>query len=259
MTGTSHQKLDHGCDDAHAYRKLDNETLLLAVADGAGSASRSAEGASYTVQESLVAAEYMLAQQAEPTNEREWKDVLSDILRTTRTTLEKFALGNGEATNTTAGETVEEIPKPGILPLRAFATTFLLTIVTSQWIAITQIGDGAVVVQYDDGTLEALTQPDHGEYINETSFITDPDYLKRTQYIILPQVGIHGIALLTDGLQMLALDFTTNRPYEPFFMPLFRFAARPETTELELKTFLASERVCARTDDDKTLILGVRL
>ena len=53
VRGTAHEKDDTPCQDAHDYRLLPNNTLLVAVADGAGSADRSAEGAALAVAEIL--------------------------------------------------------------------------------------------------------------------------------------------------------------------------------------------------------------
>jgi hypothetical protein len=67
---------------------------------------------------------------------------------------------------------------------------------------------------------------------------------------------------MTDGLIRLALNLTRNEPHFSFFTPLLAFTAQAEdlvTAEEQLAAFLASERVCARTDDDKTLVLVVRM
>jgi serine/threonine protein phosphatase PrpC len=245
VTGTSHQKIGRGCDDAHAYHQQENGSLFVAVADGAGSATHSAKGARKAVEVALNRAQDILAQQIKPEGEDQWYVALNAILKAVRTALEELASDRSEL--------------PDRFPLREFATTLLLVIVTSQEIAVVQIGDGVVVIQHADGTLQSITQPEHGEYINETSFVTDSDYLNQAQYIVLPQKEIRGLAMLTDGLEMLALDFATKTPYNPFFAPLFRLAARPDTTEKELVNILESERVCVRTDDDKTLVLAVHI
>src|SRR5438105_524376 len=265
VTGTGHQKMGRGCDDAHRFRISSTGSLLLAVADGAGSASRAAEGAACVVQAALHTAETLLAQQAEPESVEQWHATLSFIWWAVRNSLEAFAASQTSAEEVmpvanTEEEGTPQLPQqPAIVSLREFATTLLLTIVMPQWIAVTQIGDGAVVAQYADGELQVLTVPDHGEYVNESSFITDTNYLKKVQYVILPQNGLHGIALFTDGLEMLALDYATKQAYQPFFLPLFKFAASSHATQQELAAFLASERVCKRTDDDKTIVLAVRL
>ncbi len=149
--------------------------------------------------------------------------------------------------------------KSAKLALSEFATTFQFSIITSKWIAVAQVGDGAVVIQHTNGEIEALTWPDHGDYINQTSFITDSDYLDRAQYAVIPCSEIQGVALLTDGLERLALEFATKKPYEPFFTPMFRFAADISSTEEKLEAYLGSAPICERTNDDKTLVLAVLL
>ena len=299
VVGTSHRKSGRGCDDAHAYKQLENGVLLLAVADGAGSATRSALGAVCAVQAALQAATYILEHQGEPENEERWRTVLTTVLEVVHFVLERLSLGEIHADSSVANDTsihqtefedgqpqhilcravwhdistyltttasstlteyvLEELAsqKRHIQPLREFATTLLFTIVTSQWVAGFQIGDGAVVTRAVDGTLHPLTWPDHGEYVNETNFVTHPRYLRHAQYTSVSAQGIQGIALFTDGIEMLALDLANRAAYQPFFEPLFKFATMPEATEMELTTFLESERVCNRTDDDKTLVLAV--
>ncbi len=308
VVGTSHRKKGLGCDDDHSYRFLDNGIVLLATADGAGSASYAAKGASYAVQASCNVAQHLFAQQTEPANKEEWHTVLSTVLQTVRVGLEKLVsseidphinalneslasnlklendgqqppIVNAEGEVTGVGDTVgaalsfnvvkdaaregQSVLKPVKLSLRDFATTLQLVIITSQWIAVAQVGDGAVVIQHANGEVETLTWPDHGEYINQASFITDSDYLAQAQYAAVPCSEIQGVALFTDGLERLALEFAAKKPYEPFFAPMFRFAANSDATQEELQqelaVYLESERICERTSDDKTLVLAVPL
>jgi hypothetical protein len=72
------------------------------------------------------------------------------------------------------------------------------------------------------------------------------------------------IALFSDGLQMLALQFDTRRAHAPFFQPMFarlRTEAPGESTTLTglLTEYLGSPVINKRTDDDKTLVLATRL
>ncbi|HWS84485.1 MAG TPA: protein phosphatase 2C domain-containing protein, partial [Ktedonobacteraceae bacterium] len=76
-------------------------------------------------------------------------------------------------------------------------------------------------------------------------------------YTVLPSRDIQGIAMITDGLQMISMNYPENTPHQPFFAQMFAFANSPGSTEAELQAFLASERVCTRTEDDKTLVLAV--
>ncbi len=268
VTGTSHHKAGRDCDDAHAIRQLQDGPLLLAVADGAGSVSHAAAGAKCAVRTALDTAEAALAQQ--PEDMEQWQRLLDLVLASVRMSLEQLASGEMsfpgiEHEQSQTAEAAEDsfmvgVPLAGTLalPLYEFATTLLVAIVTPQWLAVTQIGDGAVVAQYADGNLEALTWPDHGEYVNETSFITNANYGQHIQYCILSEKDLLGIALFTDGIERLVLNFATKTPGKSFFTSMFQFVARAEASEGELAAFLASERVCELTDDDKTLVLAVR-
>src|SRR5437660_1684991 len=84
VTGTSHLKRGRDCDDAHACRQLENGTIVLAAADGAGSATHSAEGARLAVQVALHAVEIAFAQQVEPVDEEHLLDLLRSVLRAVR-------------------------------------------------------------------------------------------------------------------------------------------------------------------------------
>jgi hypothetical protein len=121
-----------------------------------------------------------------------------------------------------------------------------------------QIGDGAIVV--DDGELRAATWPQQGEYANTTHFLVDDDALE--QLVTVEAGAARRIAVFSDGLQALALQYDTKTPYEPFFAPFFDYletSAKDDVeVEDELRAYLESGSVNARTDDDKSLVLAVR-
>ena len=106
--------------------------------------------------------------------------------------------------------------------------------------------------------LIALTVPQSGEYINETTFLISPDALDKTQVTVWRGTPAQ-VAVFSDGLQMLALKLPEGTPHAPFFAPLFRFVAQM-TDEVEaqeqLKAFLHSPRITERADDDLTLLLA---
>jgi hypothetical protein len=255
VTGTSHERLGRGCEDVHVYRVYGRELLLIAVADGAGSASFAASGANVAAQCAIEAAERILYRQTEPAEYDQWQSVLRGVLTAAREALVRLA----EKSITVAIPllSAERRDSSDASALRNFATTLLVAIATLNWIAVAQVGDGAVVIQYNDGTLKSLTPRQRGEYINETCFLTDEDFLSLAEYNVVSCANTQGIALLTDGLQLLTMSYPANTPHAPFFEPLFRFAGASEANPADLARFLASERVCSRTDDDKTLVLAV--
>ncbi len=256
VTGTSHLRMGRGCDDAHFARITSNDILLLAVADGAGSASQSARGAAAVVQAAIEEAEAALAKQGELQQQEQWQDVLKDILQAAHMAIQNL-LQTEAASNRQGSQEYTRQRESDQISLRDFATTLLITIITRQWIAIAQVGDGIAVAHYDNGAVASFYARPPQHYINETDFITDPAYLSNAVYYIKPSAGLRGIALLTDGLELLATTYPEHMAHPAFFLPFFKFAASSDATEEELRKFLGSERVNNRTDDDKTLLLAV--
>lgn len=256
VSGTSHRRTGRGCDDAHAYRAYGNDLVLLAAADGAGSAAWSALGASIAVQVALDTAERILLSQAEPVQNNEWNAILEFIVTTVHDALATHITNSIPALPVDVfANSATQIALPS--SLHDLATTLLVAIVTTNWLAVVQVGDGAIVKQRADGIVISLTPRSEQQHLDATNFVTDSAYLQYCTYVIQSRADTVGIALLTDGLQMIAMHFPENIPHQPFFAPLFKFAAKAEANERELQHFLESERICNRTDDDKTLLLAV--
>jgi hypothetical protein len=147
---------------------------------------------------------------------------------------------------------------------RDFACTLLGAIVEADQAAIIQIGDGAVVVAAgpDPDAFSVVFWPRRGEYANQTYFATDADAPEQAELALIDR-AIDEVALLTDGLQGLALTYATRAAHAPFFRPVFaavRNEPPGESTRLTaaLAAFLGSSRVNERSDDDKTLVLATR-
>jgi serine/threonine protein phosphatase PrpC len=237
VCGTSHAKNQQLCQDAHHWQLLANNVLVIAAADGAGSAKLGKVGSMIAVE---TAIEHTL------TNDDFLRNLLTNAMLVARESIEAEA----EACNNQPHD---------------LATTLILMIATPEIVAVAQIGDGLAVAKNSMGNLIALTIPNNGEYINETTFLTSPHGLETAQ-IKLWREEIVNVAVLTDGLQMLALNMivgdggsVTAIPHKPFFLPLFEFVANAEDKILakeQLHRFLSSERITQRTDDDLTLVLA---
>jgi protein phosphatase 2C-like protein len=103
--------------------------------------------------------------------------------------------------------------------------------------------------------------PVQGEYASTTNFVTDdPEPITNVSYV---GGDIAGVALFSDGLERLALDFATKRAFTPFFNSMFKSlpdeaSGRYRQLSRDLRTFLDGPPVTQRTDDDKTLIMARR-
>jgi hypothetical protein len=236
VTGTSHRTRNTPCQDASCFRLfgLMKEWLLIVAADGAGSATHSEIGATLACQE--------FARQVEATD----PDTLfsSGPMTGLFSTVRAALFAEGERLN--------------VRP-RELACTALLAVVGPTSAAFAQLGDGAIVIGKGQEH-RTVFWPEPAEYANATDFLTDDTFrdVMRFETISDP---ILEVAVFTDGLQRLALDFTARMPFPEFFRPLFhelRTAADPESLAAPFRKFLDSDRVNERTDDDKTLVLAVR-
>jgi len=243
VTGVSHQRLGLPCQDYQSYRFLpvgSSPALLVALADGAGSAEHAQKGAEQAVVAALDALELCL--NAECGAHLDLDSIIRQAFESSRQALVDLAEQND-------------------LAVRTLATTLTCALAVDGFLAVGQVGDGSLVVKTGQGELLAVTQPQRGEYANETYFLSQEDALEHLQVQVLHQ-PIQALAVMSDGLVRLALQMTSNQPHGPFFQPLFDFVAAntdPEVASEQLAAFLSSERVSARTDDDKSIVLAVCL
>lgn len=241
VRGTSHLRTDQSCQDYGMARSLNTDSgpaLIVACADGAGSAELSDVGARLAVETFLDHATEVLAAGPEPDAINE--AVLTAWVASARARVEEEAAARG-------------------VTARHLACTLLAAVVGPAAATFVQVGDGVIVFDGPDG-YDFAFWPDGGEYANTTRFLTDPDFDRHLRADRLPR-RIEDLAILTDGLQALALGYAAGRVHERFFRPLFetlRISAEGVDLRPALEAFLDSERVNARTDDDKTLILATR-
>ena len=246
---------------------MGNQTLVAAIADGAGSAAMAERGADITVK---AVVNYLCCQLD---NGRLNYDAM----------LREAAVK--------ARETVlAEAQRRGARP-RDLASTLLVAVVGPDGGSALQIGDGVIVVsdggngwgwvfwpqrgEYakqvtnpnrDTAEFRWIFWPQRGEYVNTTRFLTDADAVERLR--IAPRLGkVTDIALMTDGLESLAMHYASTSAYEPFFRGMFRpildagEASVNKDREIKhlsasLDRFLSSDRVRSRTDDDVSLVLA---
>lgn len=240
VRGTSHLRQDMPCQDICLWQAVD-DYLVAAVADGLGSARFADEAARLAV-ESIVA--YLTSRLSH--------DVLVEVGDWQILVNAAFA---------EARSRLVECAKAANQSLHDFATTLLVLVLAPSWLVTGHIGDGAIVVQFDDGRLETISPPTNGEYVNSVTPLTADDYKLHIR-VRVERTAVDRAALLTDGLQLLCINLASMVPYAPFFIPLFEAIGGvldADSTTFQLIHFLESERVSAKTDDDKTLVIIGRL
>lgn len=240
VCGTRHRKAGLSCQDAHYWECGTDGTLVLAMADGAGSSALGDVGATVAVRSAVVAAR----RSRTPTSfdETAWQAYLREVLLAAREGVETEARSRGVA-------------------LGDLATTLAVVAASNDCTAAAHLGDGAVIIRDDEGPYTALTPPQLGEHLNETAFLSDDDAMD-TLRIIVRRGAARQIGALSDGLQMLALHMPEGVPHTPFFEPLFDHVIHmtdKTAAHEQFVAFLTSPRITERTDDDVTLCLAVRV
>lgn len=240
--GRSHIAAGTPCQDSFRIAEMSGGILIAAVADGAGSAPRSQEGA--------IAAVELLS------------EFLSDHLRPDKTMIDDFESLLRRAFFYVAG-VLKIVAKEDQAQLSEFHTTLTCAIATQAYLAIAQVGDGAVAVRGISGTLETVMFPEHGEYANSTYFVTQLPEAKNRLHIRILKKPCTALGLTTDGLIDIAFDapYGECQPFGPFFDPLFdrvAMAAPGDGLSQRLLSFLDSPLISEATSDDLTLVLAVR-
>jgi hypothetical protein len=240
--GTSHRATSAPCQDQVIVDVCTDESgrvtaLIAAVADGAGSASESERGASQAVS---FAVEYIKRHFTADMSAHEVHEAVRDAMLYARTEILRTAEDEQRC-------------------VRDYSTTLLLAVVGDCVAAFGQIGDGAIVFG-DSASLELAFTVEQ-EMLNVTDFLTDdaaPE-IARSRAI---DGAIDMLAVLSDGLSPLLIDQRLRQPHAPAFASLLGHVTRTGDAAAlseDLRAFLDSSAVNDRTDDDKSLVLAVRM
>lgn len=240
--GVSHERSDVRLQDAYTCflpQGARSDVLVAVVSDGAGSASHGGEGASLVCRTIAVRSRTYFRSNDELPGDPE----ILEWIDSSRDRIGAVASRRG-------------------LTRRDFACTLVGMISSGASSVVFHVGDGCAVALDQTGNWFTPTWPDHGEYASTTSFVTD-DPIANTR-IQRVQEEIRGLAVFSDGLERLALQFSNKTPFSPFFegmaRPLFATTSIGRNRELSsaLHRYLGSESINSRTDDDKSLVLAVR-
>lgn len=242
--GTSHLKTDTACQDyacAKLFLTQDGPVMAAVVSDGAGSASLSEFG-SRTVCIGFLRAcrDFLIRSTLDELDE----DTVWDWVDAIR-------------------EAINQKAKAAEARPRDFAATLVALLVAGERSVVIHVGDGAAAIRREGSEdWEVPSWPYQGEYASTTSFVTD-DPQPRLE--VIPISGrIAEFAVFSDGIERMVLDHVTKTAHGPFFnrmlAPLKMSVAETvdKALSVALRDYLDSPNVCERTDDDKSLILGLR-
>jgi hypothetical protein len=237
--GTAHLAQGLPCQDTFACRvqqgAADTPILIAALADGAGACGEvGAQVATLLVAD--IVSEVLMESVA--------RDEVANALR--------YAVVETQLA-------LELLAADAARPVGDYACTLLVAILSANGGIVGQIGDGAVVIDDAERGWRPVHWPDHGEYANSTHFLTEPNALDTLQVAAFER-SPRRVCLLSDGLERLALDFRDRSAHTPFFDAIFRpieqhtEPGHAAHISRELEALLASNKINARTNDDKSLL-----
>ncbi|MGV3615768.1 MAG: PP2C family serine/threonine-protein phosphatase [Fimbriimonas sp.] len=243
---------DNAGDDAvFVAHRPEADVLVLAVADGAGSADFGGVGAKVASRAFVEVAERLWSQER-----------LASVL--TGTALE----GRMRAPDPDIGIAIlrevqrqvrDEADRLEANPI-LLAATLVGVVLKRDEAFFFQIGDGAAVIRIGDD-YETAVVPEETEFVNTTYFITSPDAEAHVQTRVV-EARIEEVALFSDGIQMLVLHPTDQSPHAAFFGTVFRTLREPgedAASKAWLGNMLGSDMVTSRTDDDTSIVIARRL
>lgn len=175
--GRSHIKSDIPCQDK-TYSAFDNDTQVIALADGAGSAKLSHYGAE-TVTKFIC---------SELTEKFDIYFSDNDGASVKKQLIEGMLKSLSKTANRLKCETKE------------LASTLLFVAIKNNQFIIAHIGDGVVGYLKND-EMKIASQPENGEFVNTTVFTTSKDAIM-TMKLIKGSLGeIQGFVLMSDGTE----------------------------------------------------------
>lgn len=246
VRGSAHLTNGLPCQDA-ATALLTGERndciAVCAISDGAGSAQYAEEGARLVVESAVAYFGRQLADHPIPGR------LVAD-----------YDVSDAWSLALEVREKIEETARQRSASVHEFAATLLVCVIHSENSFFVQIGDGCWCASVG-GIIGAVTWPSRGEFVGQTDFVTsvrvDPSSENVVQVYRLRRKPDFVIGI-SDGLERLAVDLQSGIPHQRFFLPIVqKLISADDTAEFEqsLRSFLESERVCDRTDDDKSIVI----
>ena len=237
VAGAKHTRRNAPNEDRFHCLTADDDRLIIAVCDGAGSAPLGGEGARVAAAAALDS----IRRQLDMETRFSLPEILEGAFHEARKSVIRTAENSG-------------------LPVRDYDTTITLFTQLGGRSAAAQLGDGACVVR-TAGAWHLINEPQRGQYANETFFLTQEDAGERLA--LSPEMSsVEDVMVCTDGMSALTLQQPDNVPHSPYFDGTFswlRSCHDPRKASSQMERLLLSDRVRRITDDDLTMVQATLL
>ena len=243
VRGFGHETDGSECEDHFAVECSTGDFLVALVADGAGSAKFGGAGAALVAEKTTLYAVALLRRLG-PRRAREF------LRAPGRPEIERLvARVRADLAREAQRRSVE---------LKDLHATLLACMAGNEGGFFFHIGDGAGLALSPSLEEFVISPPENGEYAETTYFVTADDW---KEHLRITSFGSHlpTVCLMSDGVSGMAVAAGPT-PFLPFLAPLDKFLSandRP-VSEAALAATLASDRIRAITQDDKTLLWASR-
>lgn len=232
--GRGHLRQGLPCQD-RTWSLEKNGVTAIALADGAGSAPLSQEGAACAVQ---AACEVLCGQ--------------FDILSTTASPMEMRRAVLSAVRGAIAVRARELQVCPADL-----ACTLLAVAVRGDRYLLFHVGDGVICYQKNGKPLVA-SAPSNGEFANTTTFVTSPEALCRARVLRGVQQQAEGFLLMSDGCEAALYHKRLSRPAPLVSRIMQRTELMNGQASAQWLHTLLQELIAQRTQDDCSIAVLTR-
>jgi hypothetical protein len=241
VQGYSHLRDGLECQDAYRHAFVPSaDAYVLAIADGAGSRARSAEGATLAVGIAVDVFGGRLRSGA-PRSPEAWRSLMSQGY-------DDVVSAYLAATARIGGDSAH------------FAATLTVVVLAHPWAGLVSIGDGFVIAGAED---ESGAEQFHllsfsgagGEYVNETLFLSSASARTDVTVDCLYEPALTAVVLSTDGLAPVGIrrNGRGGRANQSFLEPVLDSLDEPT----DIARLLLEDRISRLSADDKTLLMAV--
>lgn len=257
IIGTGHIGANMPCQDSH-YVMQNGDTLIVAVSDGLGSAAHSEIGSKIASEQAVTHIANYVDSLKSPKKRFLWwpfPEKTQPNPQPAASTLESVC----RTAFTVARDALVVRATKDHKELRDYACTLLVAVVMPNDWVVMHIGDGAVVGIFDNEATRTLSTPDNGEFINVTMPLTSNDYLTHLRFSHKAE-ALRGVALMSDGVQPMCINYKTGEAYDGFFRPIIQWLRTLDlaVTDVSMQKLLDTPRFRQKSDDDMTLVLALR-
>jgi hypothetical protein len=244
VPGRRHLAAGEPCQDAFChvcFGSPEGEVLVAALADGAGSVPRAAEGAGLAVGIACNVARMGL-EQGIAGDGPAWRSFAEQLVVEVTARLVRTAVAIGEPRG-----------------IAALGSTLAVAMLCRPWACLVSIGDSLAIIVCDDGSAHLLEPlvPVHPEGDPTLTVLTSSGPAPAIASIaVVEDPDIVALVMASDGLQSAILD--GDRPHPGYVLPLLDHV-RDGSDPVELARYLLCDpELTDRSGDDRSLLLAVR-